>query len=163
MKEDPYKIKFLIYLILFTWFMIVLVMSENLITFFLGWEGVGLVSYLLISFWNTRIQANKSSIKAILINKIGDIGLIIFFMFCWTALNNGLCFEVHNIFVLGPMLVKFHIRTRLMESFRTIFQTWWCSEEKLHFTPVHTLRQLKRDEALIPPPRRVVEFRARYG
>ena len=78
MKEDPYKIKFLIYLILFTWFMIVLVMSENLITFFLGWEGVGLVSYLLISFWNTRIQANKSSIKAILINKIGDIGLIIF-------------------------------------------------------------------------------------
>ena len=71
--------------------------------------------------------------------------------------------ESHNFFVLGPILVKFHIRTRLIESFRTIFRTWWCGEEKLHFTPLHTLRQLKRDEALIPPPRRVVEFRARYG
>ena len=68
----------------------------------------------------------------------------------------------HNFFVLGPILVKFHIRTRLIESFPTIFRTWWCGEEKLHFTPYHTLRQLKRDEALIPPLRRVVEFRARY-
>ena len=53
----------------------------------------------------------------------------------------------HNFFVLGPILVKFHIRTRLIESFPTIFRTWWCGEEKLHFTPFHTLRQLKRDEA----------------
>ena len=58
--------------------------------------------------------------------------------------------------------MKFHIRTRLIESFPAIFQTW-CGEEKLHFTPVLTLRQLKRDEALIPPLRRVIEFRARYG
>ena len=65
-------------------------------------------------------------------------------------------------FVLGPILVKFHIRTRLIESFPTIFRTWWCAEEKLHFTPFHTLRQLKRDEALFPPLRRVVEFGARY-
>ena len=56
--------------------------------------------------------------------------------------------------------MKFHIRTRLIESFRTIFWTWWCGAEKLHFTPVHTLRQLKRDEALIPPFRRVGEFRS---
>ena len=64
--------------------------------------------------------------------------------------SDGLCtgtIESHNLFVLGPILVKFHIRTRLIESFRTIFRTWWCSEEKLHFTPFHTLRQLKRDEA----------------
>ena len=59
--------------------------------------------------------------------------------------------ESHNIFVLGPILVKFHIRTRLIESSQTIFRTWRCGEEKLHFTPVHTLRQLKRDEALFPP------------
>ena len=59
--------------------------------------------------------------------------------------------------------MKFHIGTRLIESFPTIFWTWWCGEEKLHFTLVHTLRQLKRDEAQIPPFRRVVEFRARYG
>ena len=49
-------------------------------------------------------------------------------------------------FVLGPILVKFQIRTRLIESFPTIFRSWWCAEEKLHFTPVHTLCQLKRDE-----------------
>ena len=64
--------------------------------------------------------------------------------------SDGLCtgnIESHNFFVLGPILVKFRIRTRLIESFPTIFRTWWCSEEKLHFTPFHTLRQLKRDEA----------------
>ena len=66
--------------------------------------------------------------------------------------------ESHNFFVLGPILVKFHIRTRLIQGFPTNFRTWWCGEEKLHFTPFHTVRQLKRDEALIPPPRRVVEF-----
>ena len=78
---------------------------------------------------------------------------------CSDGLRTG-TIESHNFFVLGPILVKFHIRTRLIESFRTIFWTWWCVEEKLHFTPVHTLRQLKRDEALIPPFRRVVDFRA---
>ena len=71
--------------------------------------------------------------------------------------------ESHNFFVLGPILVKFHIRTRLIESFPTTYGLWRCAEEKLHFTPVNILRQLKRDEAVIPPLRRVVEFRARYG
>ena len=64
--------------------------------------------------------------------------------------SDGLCtgtIESHNFFVLGPILVKFHIRTRLIESFRTQFRTWWCDGEKLHFTPFHTLRQLNRDEA----------------
>ena len=70
--------------------------------------------------------------------------------------------ESHNFFVVRPILVRFHIRTRLIESFPTIFWTWWCAEEKLHFTPVHTLCQLKRNKAQIPPLRRVVEFRARY-
>ena len=64
--------------------------------------------------------------------------------------SDGLCtgtIESHNFLVLGPILVKFHIRTRLIESFPRIFRTLWCAEEKLHFTPFHTLRQLKRDEA----------------
>ena len=55
--------------------------------------------------------------------------------------------ESHNFFVLRRILVKLHIQTRLIESFPTIFQTGWCGEEKLHFTPFHTLRQLKCDEA----------------
>ena len=81
---------------------------------------------------------------------------------CSDGLRTGTIVS-HNFFVLGPILVKFHIRTRLIESFPTIFRTWCCGKEKLHLTPVHSLRQLKRDEALIPPLRRLVEFRARYG
>ena len=61
--------------------------------------------------------------------------------------------ESRNFFVLRPILVKFHIRTRLIESFPTTYWLWWCAKEKWHFTPVHTLRQLKRDEGLFPPLR----------
>ena len=56
-----------------------------------------------------------------------------------------------TFFVLRPIRVKFHIRTRLIESFPTTYWLWWCAEEKLHFTPVHTLGQLKHDDALFPP------------
>ena len=70
--------------------------------------------------------------------------------------------ESHNLFVLGPIVVKLHIGTQLIESFLMMYSLWRCAEEKLHFTPVHTLRQLKRDEALFPPLGRVVEFRATY-
>ena len=80
--------------------------------------------------------------------------------------SDGLCagnIESHNFFVLGFILVKCHIRTCLFESFPTILRTWWCGEEKLHFTPFHTSCQLKRDKVLVPPLRRVVEFLARYG
>ena len=65
--------------------------------------------------------------------------------------SDGRCtktIERHNFFVLGPILVKLHIRTRLVESFPSTFRFSCCAEEKLHFTPFHTLRQLKRDEAL---------------
>ena len=54
-----------------------LVTSSNLLQLFLGWEGVGICSYLLINFWYTRIEANKAAIKAIIINKIGDFGLLV--------------------------------------------------------------------------------------
>ena len=54
--------------------------------------------------------------------------------------------ESQNFFVLRPILVKFLIPTQLIESFPTTYDLWLCGEEKLHFTPVHTLHQLKRDE-----------------
>lgn len=77
MKEDPHIPRFMSYLSLFTFLMIVLVTSDNYLQLFIGWEGVGLCSYLLINFWFTRIQANKAAIKAMLINRIGDMGLIL--------------------------------------------------------------------------------------
>jgi len=76
-KNDPHIIRFLIKLSFFTFFILILVTADNFLQLFLGWEGVGFCSYLLINFWYTRIQANKAAIKAILINRIGDIGLLI--------------------------------------------------------------------------------------
>ena len=73
-KDDSF-IRFLVYINLFTFFMIIMVLSGNLIQFFLGWEGIGFSSYLLINFWYIRTEANRSAIKAILINKLGDFGL----------------------------------------------------------------------------------------
>lgn len=75
MHEDPHIVRFLSYLSLFTFFMAILVTGSNLIQLFVGWEGVGLCSYLLIGFWSSRVQANKSAVKAMVVNRIGDLGL----------------------------------------------------------------------------------------
>ena len=75
MESDPHRPRFMSYLSLFTWFMIILVTADNYLQLFIGWEGVGLCSYLLINFWFTRIQANKSAIKAMIVNRVGDLGL----------------------------------------------------------------------------------------
>ena len=77
MSGDPHIPRFMAYLSLFTFLMIILVTSDNYIQLFIGWEGVGLCSYLLINFWLTRIKANKAAMKAMLINRVGDIGLVL--------------------------------------------------------------------------------------
>ena len=77
MASDPHVPRFMSYLSLFTFFMLILITSDNFIQMFVGWEGVGLCSYLLINFWFTRIQANKAAIKAMLLNRIGDFSLLI--------------------------------------------------------------------------------------
>jgi proton-translocating NADH-quinone oxidoreductase chain L len=77
MSSDPHIIRFLGYLSLFTFFMLFLVTSDNFLQFFIGWEGVGLCSYLLINFWFTRIQANKSAMKAVILNRVGDCALLL--------------------------------------------------------------------------------------
>jgi len=77
MSGDPHIPRFMSYLSLFTFLMIVLVTSDNFVQLFIGWEGVGLCSYLLINFWLTRIKANKAAMKAMLINRVGDIGLVL--------------------------------------------------------------------------------------
>ena len=77
MSDDPHMPRFMSYLSLFTFLMVVLVTSDNYVQLFIGWEGVGLCSYLLINFWLTRIKANKAAMKAMLINRVGDIGLLL--------------------------------------------------------------------------------------
>ncbi len=77
MSKDPFRPRFMSYLSLFTFSMLVLVVSDNFLQLFFGWEGVGLCSYLLIGFWYKRNTANAAAIKAFIVNRIGDFGLAI--------------------------------------------------------------------------------------
>ena len=93
MEEDPSKIRFMGYLSLFTFFMLVLVSSNNLLQMFFGWEGVGLASYLLIGFWHHKDSANKAAIKAFVVNRVGDFGYAIgiagiFYIFGTVSFDN---------------------------------------------------------------------------
>ena len=86
MSHDPHKPRFMSYLSLFTFSMLALVVSDNFLQLFFGWEGVGLCSYLLIGFWYKKDSANNAAIKAFIVNRIGDFGLaigifLIFFYF----------------------------------------------------------------------------------
>ena len=77
MSHDPHKPRFMSYLSLFTFSMLALVVSDNFLQLFFGWEGVGLCSYLLIGFWFKKETANNAAIKAFIVNRIGDFGLAI--------------------------------------------------------------------------------------
>ena len=76
MDGDPHQGRFMGYLSLFTGFMLILVTADNFIVMFLGWEGIGLASFLLISFWYTRIRAGQAALKAMIVNRVGDLGLV---------------------------------------------------------------------------------------
>jgi proton-translocating NADH-quinone oxidoreductase chain L len=103
MSHDPHIPRFLSYLSIFTFFMLMLVTSENFLQLFFGWEGVGLASYLLINFWFTRLQASKASIKAMLMNRVGDIGLALGIMALYTQCQttNFAC-----LFACAPFLAE---------------------------------------------------------
>lgn len=75
-EDDGYQ-RFFSYISLFTFMMLMLVTANNFLQLFFGWEGVGLVSYLLIGFWYTRESANQGSLKAFLVNRVGDFGFIL--------------------------------------------------------------------------------------
>ncbi|MFH1794997.1 MAG: NADH-quinone oxidoreductase subunit L [Pseudomonadota bacterium] len=77
MHHDPHRPRFFAYLSLFTFAMLMLVTSDNLVQMFFGWEGVGLASYLLIGFWYKKPSANAAAIKAFVVNRVGDFGFIL--------------------------------------------------------------------------------------
>ena len=86
MAEDDSRERFFAYLSLFTFAMLMLVTSDNLLQMFFGWEGVGLASYLLIGFWYKKPSANAAAIKAFIVNRVGDFGFAlgifgVFFVF----------------------------------------------------------------------------------
>ena len=77
MADDPGYQRFFAYISLFTFSMLMLVMANNFMQLFFGWEGVGVVSYLLIGFWFTRPSAIFAGMKAFIVNRIGDFGFIL--------------------------------------------------------------------------------------
>lgn len=112
MENDPHIVRFMAYLSLFTFFMIVLVTSGNFIQLFLGWEGVGVSSYLLINFWFTRIAANQAAIKAILINRVGDIGILVALLLIFQNTNT---FDFGIVFSVIPYLLEETIAVTFFE------------------------------------------------
>ena len=103
MLHDPHNTRFMSYLSLFTFFMLILITADNYVQLFVGWEGVGLCSFLLINFWFARIQANKAAIKAMVINRIGDFGLALGIFLIYLTFNSV---DYATVFALTPFFLE---------------------------------------------------------
>ena len=101
MAHDPYRPRFFAYLSLFTFAMLALVTSDNLVQLFFGWEGVGLASYLLIGFWYQRPAANAAAIKAFVVNRVGDFGFALGIFGIFVVFNSV---EYETIFANAPTI-----------------------------------------------------------
>src|ERR1700758_617121 len=102
MDEDPNRPRFFGYLSLFTFAMLMLVTSDNLVQMFFGWEGVGLASYLLIGFWYQKPSANAAAIKAFIVNRVGDFGFSLG-MFAAFLMTGAL--DLDTVFAQAPPLM----------------------------------------------------------
>lgn len=106
MSKDPHFTRFLSFLSIFTFFMLILITSGNLMQLFLGWEGVGLASYLLINFWFTRLAANKAALKALIVNRVGDLGILMSILLILFLFGGVLDFNI--IFSVVPFLNNYY-------------------------------------------------------
>jgi NADH-quinone oxidoreductase subunit L len=106
MADDPGVPRFMSYLSLFTFFMLMLVTSDNLVQLFFGWEGVGLASYLLIGFWYDKPSANAAAIKAFIVNRVGDFGFALGIFAVW-MLSGAINYA--DIFAKGPEMAQMRI------------------------------------------------------
>jgi NADH-ubiquinone oxidoreductase chain 5 len=112
MEKDPHLLRFMSYLSLFTFFMLILITANNFLQMFIGWEGVGVSSYLLINFWFTRLQANKAAIKAMLVNRVGDFFLLLA-LFTIVISCNSVDYDV--VFTLSPFLKNYTLLIGVLE------------------------------------------------
>lgn len=110
MSHDPFIVRFYTYLGLFTFFMVILITSDNFLQLFVGWEGVGVCSYLLINFWYNRVAANKAAIKAMLMNRIADVFFIfaiILILFYFKTVNYLIVFSLIDFFQKSTVFIFF--------------------------------------------------------
>ena len=113
MSHDPHRPRFMSYLSLFTFSMLMLVVSDNFLQLFFGWEGVGLCSYLLIGFWYKKETANNAAIKAFLVNRVGDfgfaIGIFLIFYFFGTVNYNEVFVKASELTVKEINFLGFNV------------------------------------------------------
>ena len=153
MSHDPHKQRFMSYLSLFTFSMLILVTSDNFLQLFFGWEGVGLCSYFLIGFWFKKESANAAAIKAFVVNRVGDFGFalgifLIFYLF--DTVNYSEVFDLipyysdKNLFFLGLELNAINLICVLlfvgaMGKSAQIFLHTWLPDAMEGPTPVSAL------------------------
>lgn len=105
MSHDPHKPRFMAYLSLFTFAMLMLVTSDNFVQLYFGWEGVGLASYLLIGFWYKKPSANAAAIKAFVVNRVGDFGFALGIMGIYLVFDSV---SFDDVFSAAPSQVGQH-------------------------------------------------------
>src|SRR5579859_4751139 len=110
MQDDPGYKRFFSYISLFTFSMLMLVMANNFLQLFFGWEAVGLVSYLLIGFWYTRPTAIYANLKAFLVNRVGDFGFLIGIAIIFTVFGT---LDYGPVFAGAPKLAEAGAAVRL--------------------------------------------------
>ena len=153
MSEDPHKQRFMSYLSLFTFSMLILVTSDNFLQLFFGWEGVGLCSYFLIGFWFKKESANAAAIKAFVVNRVGDFGFalgifLIFYLFGTVnydevfeltpnILNKELSFLGFNINAINLICILLFVGA--MGKSAQIFLHTWLPDAMEGPTPVSAL------------------------
>ena len=153
MSNDPHQPRFMSYLSLFTFAMLVLVTSDNFLQLFFGWEGVGLCSYFLIGFWFKKQSANAAAIKAFIVNRVGDFGFalgifLVFYIFGTVnyeeVFNQVFLYKDSNINFLGLKLnsinlICFLLFIGAMGKSAQIFLHTWLPDAMEGPTPVSAL------------------------
>jgi NADH:ubiquinone oxidoreductase subunit 5 (subunit L)/multisubunit Na+/H+ antiporter MnhA subunit len=123
MEEDNNRNKFIIYMILFTVSMLIFVIAYNYLLMFIGWEYVGIISFLLINYWYINNNNNKSAFKALILNKIGDISYMIF-IYYFISKSTDLYINNQSIFNINSFFIIFLFFAAIAKSAQIFFHVW---------------------------------------